>query len=117
MNDVADKLLIYAAIPQTLFVLAYVATPWARWAPGRAIMLKAFALMLVLDLGFMYTVFGTTWVARPWVRLVCFGLIALGCTYQFLVCVKVQWFGLGSADEKETFETKRHRDDDPAATR
>jgi hypothetical protein len=83
--------LLYAAIPQTVFLVAYSRAPWFRTAIGRSLMIKGLALALILDWAFVSRVFGVTFPFAEETRALLFLGVAAGATYQCWVVISTQW--------------------------
>lgn len=97
-----DWTLLYAALPQTMFVLIYSRTPWFSHPIGRALMIKGLALALLLDWAFVVRVFGIDFPWSGMLRLSLFALIAAGASYQCWVATKTWW---GSGVNRRSWRT------------
>ena len=93
--DTAAILLVLAAAPaQTLFPIIYgVSSPWYRSLLGRALMTKAVALALLIDISLVYNWLGDDYAARDVVRLTVFALIAAGAWMQLAALILEKYHG------------------------
>lgn len=83
-DKMAALLIMAAAPPATLFPLVYGFTaPWWRSLVGRALMVKAVGLALLIDVSIVYQIFGDDYPLRDAVRLGVFSLITVGVWMQF----------------------------------
>lgn len=91
-DAIAVVLIAAASIPATLFPLVYGFTsPWWRTPIGRALMVKAVGLALLIDISLVYNFFGDDYAARDAVRLGVFSLITVGVWMQFLALMREKW--------------------------
>lgn len=112
-----DVALLYAAIPQTLFLIAYARSPWYREAIGRALMLKGFALAMLLDWAAAYRIFGVGWLTADIARCVLFSLVAIGCTYQFVAVGNIQRSARANGGSHGHPMAARDAENDPGSAR
>lgn len=83
-DDVARVLILAAAIPATAYWVLFVfgTRGWWKRSVGRALAVKATALMLLCDISAAYQVFGSDYPYRDAVRITVFLLVVLGLWLQ-----------------------------------
>lgn len=77
--------LLFASIPATLFPIVYSFRPWRTSWIGRALMVKATGLALLIDTSILYLAFGHDYPYRQLVRAFVYTFIVTGITLQFVV--------------------------------
>ena len=88
VNEVLDwysgALVVVAAISANLFPLVYARRPWNRSFLGRALMVKAIGLALLIDVTLLYVLFGDDYPFRHVVRAVIYSIVTTGIWMQLL---------------------------------
>lgn len=77
--------LSFAAVGQTAFVLMYMTLPWWRSTLGRALFLKAFMLMSLIDAGIASRVWD--WRGEDAVIVGLYGLVSVGIWFQLFAFI------------------------------
>lgn len=89
-GDVISLLVLTTVIPTNLFVIYYARLDWRASAVGRALMVKATGVALLVDLAVVSRFFGDSYPGRDPVRLTVFTILAVGLWYQFLVLLQTR---------------------------
>ena len=76
LNDLGTVALVTAAPAAPLFVLTYMRSPWKTTAPGRALMLEAVSVTVLVILFTLSVVLGHDFPGRGWLRLFGFGFVS-----------------------------------------
>lgn len=84
------RLYTAAAIGQTLFVALWATLPWWRTVVGRALMVKSFALMVVLDWALVTYHLGP-FAHQESISVVLFGLVVVGIWSQVAAIGHEMW--------------------------
>lgn len=94
-DGIARVLILLAAVPATLYWILFVFnTPgWWRRPVGRALGIKATALMLLCDISAAYQILGNDYPYRDVARITVFLLVVLGLWLQLGALVHERWKG------------------------
>jgi uncharacterized membrane protein YczE len=85
-------LLMITAVSTTLFVLAYLMSPFQRSPQGRGIFLFALAVAYLIDMTLWNHISPPTTLAVAFTQQVIgFGLSAIASTYMLYVLLRTQW--------------------------
>lgn len=87
-DDVVIAQLAVAAVAVNIYPLIYMTRPWYSTAPGRALMVKAWGNLIVIDLSLAYVWLGE-YPGRADVRFAGFALFAIGVWYLLLSLLRV----------------------------
>lgn len=79
--------LLVAAVAANIYVAVYLTRPWWTTAAGRALMVKAWGNVIVLDLTAAVILFGD-YPGREWIRAVGLWIFAAGLWYLLIVLVR-----------------------------
>lgn len=74
-------LLVLALIPANYFPIAYSRAPWQKYQAGRAIMLLAVSLGLILDLSALAIFFGLDYPGRAVLRTIVWAMVVISLWY------------------------------------
>lgn len=88
LDTIALALLVIAVPPVNMFPVVYAFRPWRSTLIGRALMVKAIGLAVMVDVGVLGLVLGPDYAARPYVRVVAFALVVTGIWFQFIAMVR-----------------------------
>lgn len=88
LDSIATALIIIAAPAATMFPIVYWFRPWRQSQIGRALMVKATGMALLIDITIAYYAFGDDYPFRHLVRVIIYGLITLGIWWQFLAMLR-----------------------------
>lgn len=94
------RLYTAAAVGQTLFVVVWAFLPWWQTTVGRALMVKSFALMLILDWSLATYHLGP-FPHQQEIGVSLFGLVALGIWVQFGAIAREIWLGRRDREPSE----------------
>lgn len=100
LDMIAVALIFAAAPPATMFPIVYAFRPWRRSMIGRALMVKAVGLALLIDISIAYIVMGDDYAYRDLVRVAVYGLIVVGIWWQFIAMAKAPHASMPQDDAK-----------------
>lgn len=91
--------------PANLFPLIYLFRPWRTTPQGRALMLKAWGNLILIDLIVATLVFGEDYPFRDVLRVIGFGTFAGGLWYLFLTLMRAP--GAGTYPPRSWFRRRQ----------
>ena len=91
LDEYSGILVFIAAVPATLFPIVYSRRPWRASFLGRALMVKATGLALLIDISLLYVQFGDDYPYRQLVRAAVYTLITTGIILQFTALCVAPW--------------------------
>lgn len=71
-----------------MFPIVYAFRPWRQSAIGRALMVKAVGMALLIDISIIYNVLGDNYPLRNLVRVIVYALIVVGIWSQFIAMLR-----------------------------
>lgn len=83
LDIISVVIVCLAAIPANLFPLVYSRRPWNKSFIGRALMVKATGIALLIDVTVAFYLFGD-YSYRNLIRVLVFSVVFVGITLQFL---------------------------------
>jgi putative copper export protein len=81
-------LLIAAGIAANTYVIVYLTRPWRSTPAGRALMVKAWGNVILIDMALAAGVFGHNYPGRDLIRLIGLTLFAGGMWYLLIVLLR-----------------------------
>ena len=102
---VREILLIIAGVAVNLYPLVYLTRPWYTTAPGRALMVKAWGNLILVDLSLALYIFGEDYPGREFIATIGLAVFASGVWYLLIVLLRTPGWPL--------YNEPRHKEPKP----